>query len=1130
MNSKFIKFIVFILALTVLSSVFAGCKNDPADQSSAPDANTSENVSAEPVSGEPGGNDELCSVVINGTRFSVNAVNEDDSNASAALYDRGYKTAEGYKYTVAGSDPARALLSVKLSYRNGEPEYSFISYNASSGADTEVLIPINGFVLSVDASLIEDGFKFNSSSKISVDGWIAPEYERLDLAVVVPETRANTRRVSMKTPASGVFEQGKIYLCESSGVTVPENSVAIELGAPSAGYYKITGVVESGSVVSSDQAIVFTGEYNAGYARKYFSSGELRFSDTDKLNDICDSPAVSFAGGDYIVIPQSNVNAETANNGVYLYDIGGNTAVTRGNGFFYNIVVSAGKVSYISKESENVVIPSSDGYVVTFAGDSRVLCSGINNGDKVDSLLTESFSLPGMFVRVRSYIFEISSLNVPVSDSAPCVLYNSFYGDTTNTPTDSCAEVVIENGKVASVSKEGNSKIPENGYVLAIKKGSTNYSTAANRSQIGDTALISLGGNMYSYSTFRYNNTNVTREADFIVVYNDKFGKSTRTNEYGYEFAVDKNGSVRESSYAGNLAIPEGGCVISAHGANISTLEKAYSYGAQVEIDKNNRTIVIKSTPESLFYDAEYRYNDLIDTYNSAKERLLCIDYENLDKRIESLTDVYNIVKADIENNNSSKVIEGAQTMRSICGSLRFSLYESAPVENRAVWYRCNEKSDEQVTATCELMRAMNINAVYLETWYDGRFIGYSDNPLIEHCSVHGDYDVLEGFCRIGHQYGIEIHCWVENFFIGSTSKLVNATKEYHLLDDKGKDYQPTMYGPFVFLDPLDERSRKIVLDLYREMITKYDVDGINLDYIRFPGAAEDGGDFGYNEDIMAAFKAETGIETDPHYLKKGTADWLKWSRLREGIINDWVRVVYEMINETRPDVSISCAVGTNYPNSRTEICQDFVNWVDNGYIDEVFSMSYFSNLESPAKAIKTFTKYTKGKCFYTIGLSAFESSPDYILVGQVDMGISEANGSNLFSWGSLIKHEENYFDALKESIWSRPAARCDSGSKAVYAYCTRLVENIAKVYLKFKPDQSEKLGLVSDKASSIASTAEIVDFESLKGDARKAYLTQAIEQMSDLLNAAQSLTDEQIKDKLVNDIQFIIDCLTVTR
>ena len=1129
MNSKLVRFIVFILALSLLASAFAACNNDPGDRSSAPESNTSETESAEPVSDEPGGNEELCRVDINGTRFSANAVNEYNSSAQVVLYDRGCKNADGYLYAVTGADPARALLSVKLGYRNGEPEYSFISYNASCGADTQVLIPVNGFVLSVDTSLIEDGFKFNSSSKISVEGWTAPEYERLDLTVVIPEARANTRRVNMNTPASGVFEQGKIYLC-GSGVTVPENSVAIELSAPSAGYYKITGVKTAGSAVSSDQAVLFTGEYNAGYAQKYFSSGELRFSDIDKLNDICDSPAVSFAGGDYIVIPQSNVNAETAENGVYLYDIGGNTAVTRGNGFFYNIVVSAGKVAYVSKESENVVIPSSDGYVVTFAGDSRELCSGFSSGEKVDSLLTESYSLPGMFVRIKTYVFEISALNVPLSDSAPCVLYNSYYGDTTNTPSGDCAEVVIADGKVSSISKDGNSSIPENGYVLAVKKGSTNYSTAANRSQAGDSALISLGGNMYSYSTFRYNNTNVTRQTDFIVVYNDKFGKSTLTNEYGYEFAVDKNGSVRESSYAGNLAIPEGGYVISAHGANIATLEKAYSYGAQAEIDKNNRIIVIKSTPESLFYDAEYRYNDLIETYNSAKERLLCINYDSLDKRINDLTAIYNSVLSDIENNNSTKVVEGAQIMRSICNSLRFSLYESAPVENRAVWYRCNEKSDEDVTATCELMRQMNVNAVYLETWYDGRFIGYSDNPLIQHCSLNGDYDVLEGFCRIGHQYGIEVHCWVENFFIGSTGKLVEATKEYHLLDDKGKDYQPTMYGPFVFLDPLDERSRKLVLDLYREIITKYDVDGINLDYIRFPGTAEDGGDFGYNEDIMAAFKAETGIETDPHYLKKGTADWLKWSRFREAIINDWVRVVYEMINETRQGVSISCAVGSNYPNTRTDICQDFVNWVDNGYIDEVFSMSYFSNLESPAKAIKTFTKYTKGKCFYTIGLSAFESSPDYILVGQVDMGISGGNGSNLFSWGSLIKHEQNYFDALKESIWSLPAARCDSGSKAVYAYCTRLIDNIAKVYLTLKPDQSDILNKISDKAASIAGDAEKVDFESLKGDARKEYLTKAIGQMNELLEIAQTLTDQQINDKLVNGIQFIIDCLTVTR
>ena len=1127
MNNKHLKTISLILALLITLSFLSACGGTD-EPSSAPE-DVSEVSDKPETSGELPDNSETepvgagITVTINGTPLAVKAVDPASAISGIALYDREYKNESDFAYYVSGNP--NTFVSVKLSYRYGDAEYSLIS---SHSDPEQTLIPVNGFVLSVPDSAMPEGLKITSGCKITVEGWDPPAFERTDLCTVVPENRSNTRRVYMRAPENSEYAEDKIYLV-GSGVTVPAGAVGVELGKSNAGYQKIVRLVEPGETIASDDALVFTGEYNAGYAKKFFADGEVRFSYAEKLNAVCDSPAVRFGeSGDYIVIPQQNVNAESAEDGVYLYDMGGNTAVTRANGFFFNVVVRSGKVAYISEEGENVIIPSSDGYVVTFAGQSKGLCEGIEPGEKVSDILMESYSLPAMFARIKSNVIEIAAVNIPVSDSYPCVLYNSGYGESTG--TENCAEVVISDGKVLSVTKQGNSTIPADGYVISVKKGSPNYATAANRASAGDSALVSLGGNMYSYSTFRYNNTNVVRQADFIVIYNDSFGSSTRTNEYGYEFAVDKNGSICDSSYAGNMDIPKGGFVVSAHGANISTLEKVYSYGATVELDKTNRTVTVKSTPESVFYDAEYRYLELKEAYDNALKQLLCIDYASIGAQIEKLDNFYKDVNANREANRMINVVEGSQTLRSSCENLRFAIYESAPVENRAVWYRCNEKSDEQVTATCELMRQMNVNAVYLETWYDGRFIGYSDNPLIEHCSLNGDYDVLEGFCRIGHQYGIEIHCWVENFFIGSSSKLVDATKEYHLLDDKGKDYQPTMYGPFVFLDPLDERSRKLVLDLYREILTKYDVDGLNLDYIRFPGNAEDGGDFGYNEDIIAAFKESTGVTTDPHKLTKGTADWLKWSRFKESIINEWVEVVYNMVREVKPGTSISCAVGSDYPNSRTDINQNFADWVDKGFIDEVFSMSYFSNLESAEKAMKTFTKYTKGKCFYTIGLSAFESSPDYILVGQVDMGIKRGNGSNLFSWGSLIKHEENYFDALKESIWSRPAARCDSGSKAVYAYCTRLIEDSKSVYIKQKADQASVLESLCAKAKAIAEDASEVDFDSLQGEARKAYLKTASDQMNELKSLAETITDDQLKTKIVDQIQFIIDCLAVTR
>ena len=199
-----------------------------------------------------------------------------------------------------------------------------------------------------------------------------------------------------------------------------------------------------------------------------------------------------------------------------------------------------------------------------------------------------------------------------------------------------------------------------------------------------------------------------------------------------------------------------------------------------------------------------------------------------------------------------------AITAQELMDSVGDMLYETHAVENRAVWYRSSEKSDEEVEATVKRLKALNINALYIETWYNGQTIGMTDIDLISHnTGVHGDYDALEGFVRIGHEYGLEVHAWVENFFVGTTESpagTVAADKpEWRCIDKNGVDNFPNEYGNFVFLNPYNRECRDLILDIYRELLENYDIDGLHLDYIRFSEPQQDGdfADFGYNEDII---------------------------------------------------------------------------------------------------------------------------------------------------------------------------------------------------------------------------------------------------------------------------------------
>ena len=497
MIKKEAKLIIFVLIAALLLPVFASCNGENGSTVSETGyvSETSGNEQEQPseaASDETSDSEHhegIC-VVINGVEFNVNAVNDISNGADVILLDRSCSENGKPVLYAKGSDEKRALISVKLAYKFGEPDYTVSAFTPNAGAGDAVPIPVNGFVLSVANSVLPESFKASSTSKMQVIDYEPLEYERVDLATVVPENRVNTRRINMLEPADGSFSEGKIYLCKSE-LTVPEGAVAVAFKTKSVGYADILRIYEAGETVTdADRSLVFTGVYNVEYAREFYSTGEVHFSSENSLNNISDSPAAAFAGGGYIIIPDSNVNAKSASDGVYLYNIGGNSAVTCGNGEFTNVVVRGGKVAYVSKHSENVVIPSTDGYVVTFAGASESLCDGIQNGDEVNDLLMERFDLPAMFLRVKSNVFEITAADIEISDTYPCILYTPAYGETTGTVD--CAEIAVVDGVVTEVSKTGNIAIPANGHVVSVKKGTTNYAMAANRTNEGDKALITV--------------------------------------------------------------------------------------------------------------------------------------------------------------------------------------------------------------------------------------------------------------------------------------------------------------------------------------------------------------------------------------------------------------------------------------------------------------------------------------------------------------------------------------------------------------------------------------------------------------------------------------------------------------
>jgi uncharacterized lipoprotein YddW (UPF0748 family) len=166
------------------------------------------------------------------------------------------------------------------------------------------------------------------------------------------------------------------------------------------------------------------------------------------------------------------------------------------------------------------------------------------------------------------------------------------------------------------------------------------------------------------------------------------------------------------------------------------------------------------------------QYGTALNKFEDAKKAFYNIDYESVGSKLEEISGLSEKTKKALEKITYPEAINIAFDMNERLDKLQYLMIRSSAVENRAAWYRSSEKSDSEVTAVIEKAAALNINAIYLETWYNGMVIGYSDNKLIKHNKkAHGDFDALGGI--LPHRTSvreIEIHAWVENFFIGTVT------------------------------------------------------------------------------------------------------------------------------------------------------------------------------------------------------------------------------------------------------------------------------------------------------------------------------------------------------------------------
>lgn len=232
---------------------------------------------------------------------------------------------------------------------------------------------------------------------------------------------------------------------------------------------------------------------------------------------------------------------------------------------------------------------------------------------------------------------------------------------------------------------------------------------------------------------------------------------------------------------------------------------------------------------------------------------------------------------------------------------------------------RSIDKQKDELRHILDQLQQVGINTVLLQTRVRGTMIYPSTYEPWDGClsgfpGKSPGYDALAFAIDECHKRGMELHAWMVTIPVGKWDALgcrqLRKKMPHNLIKIKADGY----------LNPESQQTADYLASLCAEVTRQYDIDGIHLDYIRYP------------EDMP----------------KLKTLD----RQCGRNNITRIVSTISRRVKSLKPWVKMSCSPIGKYDdtarywshgwNANTTVCQDAVAWLRDGLMDELFPMMYF--------------------------------------------------------------------------------------------------------------------------------------------------------------------------------------------
>lgn len=337
------------------------------------------------------------------------------------------------------------------------------------------------------------------------------------------------------------------------------------------------------------------------------------------------------------------------------------------------------------------------------------------------------------------------------------------------------------------------------------------------------------------------------------------------------------------------------------------------------------------------------------------------------------------------------------------------------------------------------------------DAFYDSKW-----EPRAEELQVlPEDFDPLEVMIREAHAEGLRVHAWINAFLVANVGTLPNLpdhiiykhpewlmvprqlARQLYGMNPKSPEYLTALRDytrahrdvlEGIYASPANPEVRQHLRNIWLDVLSKYDVDGLHFDYVRYPNS-----NFDFNRNALDQFQAEVDAglsEKDKATLHRVAARnpliyaatfYDRYAAFQRRQVTETVESIFNAVKARDPEVTVSAAVAADYAEGYRSRFQDWKAWLRKGILDVVCPMAYTPSTEVFRKQMAEAVTLSGSQSVWG-GIGSWRQPVDGTLEKIRVARKLGAQGFILFSYDSAVQFsalnpQKDYLERVHEGL-----------------------------------------------------------------------------------------------------------------